>query len=113
MENNFELPDKWAIKQNNGVGEWFNKQKGTNCESYKGDSDDYLHSYNLADGSILNKTGDYRANSYYRCTVNKPDKGFIEITYEQFKKHVLKKSVIKQKENYDYLIPTIEKLNKS
>lgn len=41
------------------------------------------------------------------------DSTYTEITYQQFEEHVLKKSVVKQKENYDYLIPIIEKLNKS
>lgn len=84
----FTLPDKWALKCNGKeeVGTWYNLQSGQRC--YVGfaiKNEGYFHSYNWADQSIMNKGmleasfHDYSKRSEY-----------TEITFDQFKKYVMK-----------------------
>ena len=104
----FSLPDKWCIKNYLEVGEWFNKQMGEKCLSYEANFEEYLHSYNEMDGSIVNKTGDYKRFSYFRAVpLGEFDKNFTEITLEQFRKYVVN---IPQ-EDYSYLIPIFKNLH--
>jgi hypothetical protein len=83
----FVLPEKWCIKITDTNVEYFKS-----LANYK--------SYNLGSWSSitgLNSASDTR----------NVDKNHIEITFDQFKEYVLKES----KDNYDYLIKYLKKLN--
>lgn len=108
LKETFILPDKWCIKNCLEVGEWFNKQMGEKCHSYETNFEEYLHSHNTLNGSIIHKTGNYTAFSYFRATSpGKFDKDFTEITLEQFRKYVANTF----QEDYSYLIPIFKNLH--
>lgn len=87
----FVLPEKWYVRATKSnakiLGEYFSSQSNNDCyrkdtmnQFHKG----YYHSHNHVDESILNK-GTLNASFHRGIT----KKYFEEITFEQFKKHVL------------------------
>lgn len=81
----FVLPKKWCIKsdgEGGTVGNYFNEQLGTDCYDF---DYGYLHRYNLK-GENITRKGNY-AQSFHGHGIRQ---GYTEITFEQFKKYVLK-----------------------
>ena len=77
--NEFVLPEKWCIfaKKNSIVHKWFNDKlnRDISCE----DEGNYFHYPEFQRGV---------------CTSGEIKNSYTEITFEQFKKHVLKKEII-------------------
>lgn len=106
MKDNFELPEKWWVqstaKRGKVIYEWLDKHKQRG---------DIVYSRDLQISDMTQKVHYPLCNGGHQFIHGQP--GYKEITYQQFEEHVLNKPVVRQKENYDYLIPIIEKLNKS
>ena len=89
-----ELPERWAIKSNkDNIGEidkYYSRQ--LKYSVYKDDVGEYFHSHNLADDSlsVMNDDIDFAAN--FKSEEIKH--GYAEITFDQFKEHVLKENTI-------------------
>jgi len=80
------LPEKWKIKNNDIVGEWYNKQLSADCYTIgSGYGHQWLSSHNDYDGCIIDKTGEWEQRSY--VGQKHPD----EITFEEFEFHILNK----------------------
>jgi hypothetical protein len=103
-QNEFVFPDKWCIKQNTDriVCNWFNKKYGV--ASYISGCYTYLVNHSDLDKSIYS---------------NVIPKGYVEITFEQFKKYELKQETMgreiigyKIKEQYvDFAINLLQPKN--
>jgi len=87
----FKLPEKWCIRLNlenvNIVGKWFNENSQTRIYDY--------HKLTLDSVSTIYNILHYPAYKYLGLTkhgdiINKIENGYTEITFEQFKKYVLK-----------------------
>lgn len=98
-----ELPERWAIKSNkDNIGEidkYYSRQ--LKYSVYKDDVGEYFHSHNLADDSlsVMNDDIDFAAN--FKSEEIKH--GYAEITFDQFKKHVLKENAISLEIRKKYL----------
>lgn len=105
MNNKFKLPEKWCIKANEEnwktIGDFFNKQSKTTCYN-KDFINQYYHSHNRQNHCILNIGNS--SKSYVRIK----EDDYVEITFEEFEEYVLGVKFINQ--NYDYLIPILQKL---
>jgi len=94
IKKEFILPEKWCIritKENlKVVGSYFDKQCGYDYNTYvdKFWIDRYFHSKNMDRQDILVKSLKRYNASFADSNIRN---GFIEITFEQFKKYVLKK----------------------
>lgn len=80
---NIVVPEKWAIKVDQSkpeIGKWFDKNKAeTSYGGYEGFRSGYLHypSWGVLGGAACHQDTKVR-------------QGYTEITFEQFKKHILK-----------------------
>ena len=89
-----ELPERWAIKSNkDNIGEidkYYSRQ--LKYSLYKDYVGEYFHSHNLADDSlsVMNDNIDFAAN----FNSEEIKHGYAEITFDQFKEHVLKENTI-------------------
>ena len=89
-----ELPERWAIKSNkDNIGEidkYYSRQ--LKYSLYKDYVGEYFHSHNLADDSlsVMNDDIDFAAN----FNSEEIKHGYAEITFDQFKEHVLKENTI-------------------
>ena len=98
-----ELPERWAIKSNkDNIGEidkYYSRQ--LEYSLYKDDVGEYFHSHNLADDSlsVMNDDIDFAAN--FKSEEIKH--GYAEITFDQFKEHVLKENAISLEIRKKYL----------
>ena len=99
-----ELPERWAIKSNkDNIGEidkYYSRQlKYSLYKDYVGEY--YFHSHNLADDSlsVMNDDIDFAAN--FKSEEIKH--GYAEITFDQFKEHVLKENAISLEIRKKYL----------
>jgi len=98
-----ELPERWAIKSNkDNIGEidkYYSRQ--LKYSLYKDDVGEYFHSHNLADDSlsVMNDDIDFAAN--FKSEEIKH--GYAEITFDQFKEHVLKENTISLEIRKKYL----------
>jgi hypothetical protein len=86
LEQEFVLPEKWCVKADGEGGltsKYFNSQSNSVCyESY---SIGYLHRFNLSNEDIITKGNLHSTFHSYEIR-----KYYTEITFEQFKKYVLK-----------------------
>lgn len=94
------LPEKWYIKLTPDnhpiVYPFYDKQTGSECYDYY--KIGYMTSHNFS-GEVITGSGNSRKTSYHQDKI--PD-GYTEITFDQFKKWVLKESetsVTKQTNN--------------
>ena len=98
-----ELPERWAIKSNkDNIGEidkYYSRQ--LEYSLYKDDVGEYFHSHNLADDSlsVMNDDIDFAAN----FNSEEIKHGYAEITFDQFKEHVLKENTISLEIRKKYL----------
>ena len=98
-----ELPERWAIKSNkDNIGEidkYYSRQ--LEYSLYKDYVGEYFHSHNLADDSlsVMNDDIDFAAN--FKSEEIKH--GYAEITFDQFKEHVLKENTISLEIRKKYL----------
>lgn len=98
-----ELPERWAIKSNkDNIGEidkYYSRQ--LKYSVYKDYVGEYFHSHNLADDSlsVMNDDIDFAAN--FKSEEIKH--GYAEITFDQFKEHVLKENAISLEIRKKYL----------
>jgi len=98
-----ELPERWAIKSNkDNIGEidkYYSRQ--LEYSLYKDDVGEYFHSHNLADDSlsVMNDDIDFAAN----FNSEEIKHGYAEITFDQFKEHVLKENAISLEIRKKYL----------
>ena len=98
-----ELPERWAIKSNkDNIGEidkYYSRQ--LKYSVYKDDVGEYFHSHNLADDSlsVMNDDIDFAAN----FNSEEIKHGYAEITFDQFKEHVLKENAISLEIRKKYL----------
>ena len=98
-----ELPERWAIKSNkDNIGEidkYYSRQ--LKYSLYKDYVGEYFHSHNLADDSlsVMNDDIDFAAN--FKSEEIKH--GYAEITFDQFKEHVLKENAISLEIRKKYL----------
>ena len=89
-----ELPERWAIKSNkDNIGEidkYYSRQ--LKYSLYKDYVGEYFHSHNLSDDSlsVMNDDIDFAAN----FNSEEIKHGYAEITFDQFKEHVLKENTI-------------------
>ena len=97
VKDDFVLPDKWCIKttkDKNGklIGEWFDKQSRCRCyhDTCLGK---YYNSYNLLNESII-----LEGNLAASFASSRIREEYTEITFDQFKKYVLKESIETPKE---------------
>ena len=91
------LPDKWCIKtykneEGKIIGRWFDKQS-KNIAYRENCLGEYYHSYNLQKENIMHDGN--LAASFANYSIRE---GYSEITFEQFKKYVLKESIEEPKE---------------
>lgn len=91
--NEFVLPERWCIKTTpeniDIVGDYYNKQtrSTSNCYSYYDNDTPYLLSHsNKFDESIIKGT------TLKNFKSRGPKEGYTEITFDQFKKYVLKQT---------------------
>lgn len=95
--NGVQLPEKWCVKitrENNGIiGAWYNKQCHTACYSSISTERPYMASHTLDPQreSIMKGT------SILNCRLKEPTIEFPEITFEQFKKYILKQDNMEKK----------------
>lgn len=97
VKDDFVLPNKWCIKttkDENGklIGKWFDKQSMCRCY-YDTCLGEYYNSYNLLNENII--LGGNLAASFASLEVRE---GYTEITFDQFKKYVLKQNTKEDKE---------------
>ena len=98
-----ELPERWAIKSNkDNIGEidkYYSRQ--LKYSLYKDYVGEYFHSHNLADDSlsVMNDDIDFAAN----FNSEEIKHGYAEITFDQFKEHVLKENAISLEIRKKYL----------
>ena len=98
-----ELPERWAIKSNkDNIGEidkYYSRQ--LKYSLYKDYVGEYFHSHNLADDSlsVMNDDIDFAAN----FNSEEIKHGYAEITFDQFKEHVLKDNAISLEIRKKYL----------
>ena len=98
-----ELPERWAIKSNkDNIGEidkYYSRQ--LKYSLYKDYVGEYFHSHNLSDDSlsVMNDDIDFAAN--FKSEEIKH--GYAEITFDQFKEHVLKENAISLEIRKKYL----------
>jgi len=98
-----ELPERWAIKSNkDNIGEidkYYSRQ--LKYSVYKDYVGEYFHSHNLADDSlsVMNDDIDFAAN----FNSEEIKHGYAEITFDQFKEHVLKENAISLEIRKKYL----------
>ena len=98
-----ELPERWAIKSNkDNIGEidkYYSRQ--LKYSLYKDYVGEYFHSHNLADDSlsVMNDDIDFAAN----FNSEEIKHGYAEITFDQFKEHVLKENTISLEIRKKYL----------
>lgn len=102
--DSFTLPEKWCIKSSPDIVDviskfWDNSlflnnvyTRTSTIEDYK---DYYWYSHNLTSGAAFGRNGGANHTSGYKR------EGFTEITFEQFKKYVLKKNITKSESNND------------
>jgi hypothetical protein len=99
VENDFILPERWCVKitEDNWeiLGKYWNKQANRNC--YTRFDFGYLHNYNLYEQIITLK-----GNLFASFHENEKRLNYEEITFEQFKKYVLKQDDMKEKEIIGY-----------
>lgn len=110
VKDDFVLPDKWCIKttkDENGklIGKWFDKQSMCRCY-YDTCFGEYYNSYNLLNESII--LGGNLAASFASLEVRE---GYIEITFEQFKKYILKQNTKEDKEVIPEYVECISNFN--
>lgn len=98
-----ELPERWAIKSNkDNIGEidkYYSRQ--LKYSLYKDYVGEYFHSHNLSDDSlsVMNDDIDFAAN----FNSEEIKHGYAEITFDQFKEHVLKENAISLEIRKKYL----------
>ena len=98
-----ELPERWAIKSNkDNIGEidkYYSRQ--LKYSLYKDYVGEYFHSHNLADDSlsVMNDDIDFASN----FNSEEIKHGYAEITFDQFKEHVLKENTISLEIRKKYL----------
>ena len=98
-----ELPERWAIKSNkDNIGEidkYYSRQ--LKYSLYKDYVGEYFHSHNLSDDSlsVMNDDIDFAAN----FNSEEIKHGYAEITFDQFKEHVLKENTISLEIRKKYL----------
>ena len=98
-----ELPERWAIKSNkDNIGEidkYYSRQ--LKYSLYKDYVGEYCHSHNLSDDSlsVMNDDIDFAAN----FNSEEIKHGYAEITFDQFKEHVLKENAISLEIRKKYL----------
>lgn len=101
-QKEFVLPERWCIK-------WGNKENSIIIQEYLESKDpekkNWIHSHTAHDDAFV----DYK-NSYYSYHSEAPS-GFTEITFEQFKKYVLKQEETMTKQ--DFTIEGSEALKKA
>ena len=98
-----ELPERWAIKSNkDNIGEidkYYSRQ--LKYSLYKDYVGEYFHSHNLADDSLSVMNDDIDFASNFKSEEIKH--GYAEITFDQFKEHVLKENAISLEIRKKYL----------
>ena len=98
-----ELPERWAIKSNkDNIGEidkYYSRQ--LKYSLYKDYVGEYFHSHNLADDSLYVMNDDIDFASNFNSEEIKH--GYAEITFDQFKEHVLKENAISLEIRKKYL----------
>lgn len=84
VKDNFVLPEKWCILADGygDIGKYFNKQSAGKCYTYELG---YYHRFN--DGNQDITIGGNLNKSFHKYNIKKH---YVEITFEQFKKYVLK-----------------------
>lgn len=96
VEEEFKLPEKWCIKatkENIGIlGDYWDKGCGlrevySHEDTIRNDVGKYWCSYNLASGNLL-----FSISPGSNHIIDSKPKGLLEITFDQFKKYVLKES---------------------
>ena len=98
-----ELPERWAIKSNkDNIGEidkYYSRQ--LKYSLYKDYVGEYFHSHNLSDDSlsVMNDDIDFASN----FNSEEIKHGYAEITFDQFKEHVLKENAISLEIRKKYL----------
>ena len=81
-EPEFVLPEKWCIRQNKKeINDWLNQNKQTGFTYSSRNGNEFVH--------FPEKNG-------YHLNTNIQD-GYTEITFEQFKKYVLKEEIVEEK----------------
>ena len=96
------LPDKWVVKNNSTVGAFYDKKCGSDCYS-RNYQNGYLYSHNCSHQSILSE-GTLGA-SFATDTTYIPQ-GYVEITFDQFEKYVMKTSTIPKWSTGEYFVVT-------
>jgi|688.fasta_scaffold61079_2 hypothetical protein len=107
FEPEFVLPEKWCVKNTNEkISEFFNSKLKWNskCYSHISNKNKYLHSMDSNRNNVINST--IYANVAHDCII----KNYTEITFEQFKKYVLKEEVMETPK--DKVLETSHKNNK-
>lgn len=85
VKDEFVLPEKWCIKNTEFlIGQFFNSKIKVSCYTEISHKDCYLHSLDNEGSNIL--TENLNASVSYRIIKT----GFTEITFDQFKKYILK-----------------------
>jgi len=90
-EPEFVLPEKWCVKNiDNLIGNYFDNKINFKCYTHNSHKNRYLHSLN----SINQDLNPLSKKSFSASNVRN---SFTEITFEQFKKYVLKEETIEEK----------------
>lgn len=80
----FILPEKWCIKNiDDLIGDYFNNKVNSKCYTIDVHKNCYLHSLNLQNQGLISSSNKSFSEPYRR-------NNFTEITFDQFKKYVLK-----------------------
>jgi hypothetical protein len=83
LQTRFVLPERWCLRVTQENLSFINKVRDRTCESGT-----FLISYLL----------DINIDNSWSCNQNALNEGYTEITFEQFKEHVLKKSITNEQE---------------
>lgn len=89
-KDEFVLPEKWCIKNtDNIIGDYFNKMTNTRDNLYNKSwhKNNYLHSHSFRDTSLIDFSQRNIDKSFSNIRIRE---SFTEITFDQFKKYVLK-----------------------
>lgn len=101
MKEEFEMPEKWAVKINPNNYKTFESLRGGNLES-------------AFDQFITSTPSTSKIGLMWGYCEKYIDESYTVITFEQFQKHVLgieiEEPVVKD-EDYSYLIPIMKELN--
>lgn len=96
-----EFPEKWAVKNDIDkiVGKWFDENKQNSIQDY---ALKYTNKY-FHYPAIREK--EYILDNEYFHAFTEVQKGYTEITLEEFKKHILKEETMEEKKIIGYLAP--------